>query len=198
MTLTNFNQPGSFDKWVFTGTSPYSTNYTWQMVSNGFYSTNPLAVTLSSCSITVLHFQFQSPLPSTYTAWAAAITNGLTNYNQCATGDGYPNLLKYATGSSPTHQDSLAKMGGVIIGGHFWMTFNRNTNATDVTLVVETTTNLTVKSSGWVGVASNIHNGGWVPSSLVREIWATNPVTTGVKDNSGLPTGFMRLQVTSP
>ncbi|MFH0879663.1 MAG: choice-of-anchor Q domain-containing protein [Lentisphaerota bacterium] len=38
-----------------------------------------------------------------YWAWVGAITNGLTNYNDCATGDGYPNLLKYATGSCPTN-----------------------------------------------------------------------------------------------
>ena len=198
LTLTNFNQTGSFDKWVFTGASPDSTNYTWQQVSSGLYSTNPLAVTLSPCSITVVHFQLQPPLPSTFTAWAGAITNGLTNATDCAAGDGYPNLLKYATGSSPTHPDSLAKMGQVITNGHLWITFNRNTNATDVTLVVQTTTNLTVTASGWVGVASNVHNSGWVPSNLVREIGATNPVTTAVKDNSGLPTGFMRLQVTGP
>ncbi len=59
LTLTNFNQTGSFDKWVFTGDSPVSTNYTWQQVSSGLYSTNPLTVTLSPCSITVLHFNLQ-------------------------------------------------------------------------------------------------------------------------------------------
>ena len=62
LTLSNFNQIGSFDKWVFTGDSPNSTNYTWHQVGNGLYSTNPLAVTLSPCSITVLHFHLQSPI----------------------------------------------------------------------------------------------------------------------------------------
>jgi len=63
LTLSHFNQTGLVDKWVFTGDNPNATNHTWQLVTSGPNSTNPLAVTLSPCSITVLHFHPQTPLP---------------------------------------------------------------------------------------------------------------------------------------
>ena len=49
-----------------------------------------------------------------YELWASAITNSQTNYTDSATGDGYPNLLKYATGSSPTTPDQLARIGELL------------------------------------------------------------------------------------
>lgn len=133
-----------------------------------------------------------------YDAWAASIMNGLTNATDCAAGDGYPNLLKYATGSSPTNSDGLARTGTVMSNGVCWLTFNRNTNASDVTFIVEAATNLT--ASAWLCIATNFHNGGWQPADLVDEagIGVTNPVSVSVKDDSGLPTRFMRIVVTRP
>ena len=57
------------------------------------------------------------------------VTNSLTNYTQSAAGDGYPNLLKYATGSSPTNADNLARMGCGVSNGIFELRFNRNATA---------------------------------------------------------------------
>ncbi|MEI6810337.1 MAG: hypothetical protein WCN95_16580, partial [bacterium] len=107
-------------------------------------------------------------------------------------------LLKYATGSSPTNSDSLARMGGVVSNGLFWLRFNRNTNATDVTLIVEARTNLL--TAAWRGIATNVNSSGWLPPEMVEEsgVGATNPVTTSVKDNLGLRSDFMRLRVTRP
>ena len=133
-----------------------------------------------------------------FTAWTAAIKNGLTNDTDCAVGDGYPNLLKYVTGSNPTNHDTMADMGCVMSNGLFWIRFYRNTNVWDATLFVEAKTNL--MDSSWLGVASNTHNNGWSPLNLVDETGSgvTNPVTTSVKDNSVLSQRFMRLRATRP
>ena len=133
-----------------------------------------------------------------YWTWASAITNGLTNINQCATGDGYPNLLKYATGSSPTNSDKLAHLNCVGLSNErFSVRFNRNTNAVDVTLLVEGAYAIT-NHAIWYGVATNV-NGSWGHATNVAEMGATNPVTVTVHDTVAAATNrFMRLRVTWP
>jgi autotransporter-associated beta strand protein len=133
---------------------------------------------------------------SGFAAWASEITNGLTNYNDSATGDGYPNLLKYATGSSPTNADTLARMNGTLAGGTLSLVFNRNTNATDVTMIVEASSSLD-NSAIWVGVATNTL-GVWSPPPA-SEVGIGTPVVVTVNDP--VPSGtnrFMRLRVTQP
>jgi autotransporter-associated beta strand protein len=131
-----------------------------------------------------------------YDQWAGAITNGLTNYNDSATGDGYPNLLKYATGSSPTNADNLARMGCTRTSGVFALTFNRNTNALDVTLVVEGSDSVK-NDSTWSGIATN-KIGAWNPPT-VSEAGSGTPVAVTVKDNAASGTNrFLRLRVTRP
>ena len=132
-----------------------------------------------------------------YWAWAGAITNGLTNFDQSATGDGYPNLLKYATGSSPTNSDNLARLNYGLSNQWFSLWFNRNTNAADVTLIVEGAYAIT-NNAPWNGVATNI-NGSWGAATNVTETGATNPVTVTVHDTAAAATNrFMRLRVTWP
>ncbi len=126
-----------------------------------------------------------------YWAWAGAITNGLTNFGDCATGDGYPNLLKFATGSSPTNSDSLARL----LGGQA-LVFNRNTNAVDVTLIVEGASAVT-NNAKWNGIATNI-NGSWGGATNVAEAGATNPVTVTVQDPNPATNRFLRLRVSRP
>ena len=133
-----------------------------------------------------------------YWAWAGAITNSLTNSSDCATGDGYPNLLKYATGSSPTNSDSLARLSGGQSNGFFSL-FNRNTNAVDVTLVLEGAESIT-NDATWNGIATNI-NGSWGGATNVAEIGATNPVAVTILDPGPAGEGsyrFLRLRVTGP
>ena len=132
-----------------------------------------------------------------YWAWASAITNGLTNFNQCATGDGYPNLLKYATGSSPTNSDNLARLNCGLSNEWFLLWFNRNTNAADVTLIVEGAYALTYNTA-WNGVATNV-NGSWGNAANVAETGATNPAKVTVREPVAAATNrFMRLRVTWP
>ena len=140
------------------------------------------------------------PVATGFVGWAQAITNGLTNATDIAYGDGYPNLLKYATGSSPTNSDTLARMSGArTTNGLLALNFNRNTNATDVTLIVDGS-NTATNDAVWNGIVTNI-NGVWggTPNASVNETGTTNPVSVSVTDNTSTGTNrFLRLRVTRP
>lgn len=137
-----------------------------------------------------------APPVTGYDAWAGAITNGLTNFNESATGDGYPNLLKYATGSSPTNSDALAKLDATRSGGALSLHFNRNTNAVDITYVVEGSDSV-ANGAVWSGVATN-RNGAWSPPG-VSETGSGSPVNVTVVDNVITSvTRYLRLQVARP
>lgn len=131
-----------------------------------------------------------------YWAWASAITNGLTNLGQCATGDGYPNLLKYATGSSATNSDDLPRLDASLSNNSFSAVFNRNTNASDATLIVEGATSVS-NGAAWNGIATNFI-GSWGDATNVVETGATNPVGVIVNDPSPATNRFLRLRVTRP
>lgn len=132
-----------------------------------------------------------------YDAWAAQITNGLTNFNDSALGDGYPNLLKYATGSNPTNADNLARMDRAVTNGVFALRFNRNTNATDVTLIVEGAFSATNEAT-WNGIATN-SQGSWGGAANVNETGTGSPVNVTVQDAIPAATNrFLRLRVTRP
>ena len=137
-----------------------------------------------------------APPATGYDVWAGGITNGLTNYNESATGDGYPNLLKYATGSSPTNSDALAHLSGTRSGGTLSLVFNRDTNAVDVTLIVEGSSVLT-NDAGWVGITTNL-GGAWFPPVAV-ETGSGSPVSVSVPDHlSSEPSRYLRLRVSRP
>lgn len=137
-----------------------------------------------------------APALNGYDLWATAITNGLTNFNDSATGDGYPNLLKYATGSSPTTPDNLAAMSGTRAGGLLSLLFNRNTAATDVTFVVEGAYSI-ANDAVWNGIATNA-GGSWGAATNVSEVGGS-PVAVTVQDNEASATNrFLRLRVTRP
>jgi len=170
--------------------------------SGAFASTNLFALSpglgwdVTYTSTSVLLSVTGAPPAAGYADWASAITNGLTNYNDSATGDGYPNLLKYATGSSPTNSDALARMGGSLAAGVLSLTFNRNTNATDVTLIVEASDSL-ANHATWTGITTN-KLGVWNPPVAV-ETGAGSPVQVRVHDIVTAGTSrYMRLIVTIP
>jgi hypothetical protein len=133
-------------------------------------------------------FEFQG-----YWAWAGGITNSQTNVTDSATGDGYANLLKYATGSSQTNSDKLAAMNST---GLFALRFNRNTNANDITLIAEGA-NATTNGTAWTGIATNIAGAGW-SSTNVSETGAGTPVTVTIQDTTPATNRFLRLRVTKP
>ena len=132
-----------------------------------------------------------------YWAWASGIINGLTNYSDCAMGDGFPNLLKYATGSSPTNSDELARLDYAKSNGVPVLIFHRNTNAGDATMIVQGAFAIS-NGAFWSGLATN-RNGSWGGASNVVESGAGNPVTCRVRDVVPLLTNrFLRLKVTRP
>ena len=141
-------------------------------------------------------YQGVAPSPTGYWGWAAAIENGQTNFNDCATGDGYPNLLKYATGSSATVPDDSAQLMEESSDGFFRLRFNRNTNATDVTLIVESAFAAT-NGAPWRGIATNFH-GAWGGSPNVVETGTATPVTVTVREPVPATNRYMRLRVTRP
>jgi fibronectin-binding autotransporter adhesin len=137
-----------------------------------------------------------APPVAGYDLWAGSITNGLTNYNESATLDGYPNLLKYATGSSPTNSDDLPRLTATVTGGVLSLRFNRNTNATDVVLVVQASERM-ADGAAWTGIATN-SAGAWLTPG-VTETGAGTPVQVVVPDGvAGASNRYLRLTVTRP
>ena len=131
-----------------------------------------------------------------YWAWAAGITNGLTNYADCAAGDSYPNLLKYAMGGSATNTDELARLADGISNGLFQVRFNRNTNAQDVILVVECSSAIT-NGASWQGIATNFL-GSWGGAPNVDETGDGSPVAAAVGEIEPASNRIFRLRVRRP
>lgn len=138
---------------------------------------------------------YEYQLPTGYWQWSGAITNGLTNTTQCAAGDGYPNLLKYAAGGSPTNADHAARLTGAILTNQFAVQFNRNRNAYDTTIIVEGTDALS--NAAWHPLAVNF-NGAWGGAGNVTESGAENPVAVTVTDTAPSSNRFLRVRVTLP
>jgi hypothetical protein len=130
-----------------------------------------------------------------YWTWAGAITNGMTNYHDDASGDGDPNLLEYATGGSPTNQDDIAALGGAVQSPPA-LQFYRNTNALDVTIFVEAASSLFAPV--WSNIA--VHTAGsWGGATNVMESGSGSPALVAVTDPIASPTNrFLRLRVTRP
>ena len=140
---------------------------------------------------------YETQLYTGYRAWAAAITNGLTNDTDCAAGDGVPNLLRYAAGSSPTEPDDLARVTWDFESGLPTLVFNRNPDATDVTLVIQGADEMSDEAV-WRGLATNVA-GSWGGAANVSESGQGSPVACTVQDLVPFRTNrFLRLMVTRP
>jgi hypothetical protein len=106
-------------------------------------------------------------------------------------GDGVPNLIKYALGLNPTNLATAAQLpvGGIQPDGgtnYLTLTVNRATQPSDVTYIVEVTSDLT---AGWVSGP---------PNTVTLSNTATQLV---VRDNTPQPAAsmqFIRLRVTNP
>ena len=88
-------------------------------------------------------------------------------------------------------------MGGVRTNGLFALNFNRNTNAVDVTFIVEGANSAT-NNAVWNGIATNT-GGTWGGATNVSETGSGTPVSVTVQDASNTATNrFLRLRVTRP
>ena len=131
-----------------------------------------------------------------YLAWAAAITNGLNGENESALDDGYANLVKYATGSSATESDGLARPSFSTTDGVVSMHFNQDPEVMDATLYVEASDELSAGS--WEILATH-QFGSWIQSGGVVLTGDGNPVSVSVEDPAiDAPSRFYRLRVTRP
>lgn len=145
---------------------------------------------------TVFKFSLDGvPVPTGYGAWASLITNGKTNYGESAGGDGYPNLLKYATGSSPQVPDERAHLDASLVGGALTLHFHRNTNAVDTAIIVERSPSLATNAT-WTGLATNTA-GSWGSSTgMVSEtgsgFWVEAAMTLPAQSATN---SFHRLRV---
>lgn len=134
-----------------------------------------------------------------YWAWAAGITNGLTNYTDCAAGDGIPNLLKYAMGGGPMDSGSAGQVtGSVNVESVPVIHFLRNRNALDVTMIVQGADAIT-NGVIWQNLAIN-QGGGWMSEySFSEDDIGEGLVLCHQQDAGPLVTNrFMRLKVTRP
>ena len=104
------------------------------------------------------------PVPGTYAAWAAQITNGLAGAADSALGDGIPNLLRYATGSSPLVPDDFVQLRIGSADGAAALAFYRNPNAEDVIIVLESSAD---DLANWAGFATNA-GGSWGGAPVVE------------------------------
>lgn len=148
-----------------------------------------------SGSVDMGAYQYQEP--AGYWAWIAAATNGQTDIAQSASGDGYANLLKYATGGNPTNADHMARISHSATGGLLTLSFNRNTNAYDVTILVEGGHSM-ANGAAWKPIATNF-NGSWGGATNVTEGASGNPVDVSVRDApTGTSNRFLRLRITRP
>ena len=77
------------------------------------------------------------------------------------------------------------------------LNFNRNTNAGDVTLIVEAADAI-ANDATWNGIATNVDGAGW-GSSNVTETGGGTPVGVSVSDPvSSASNRFLRVRVTKP
>ena len=114
-----------------------------------------------------------------------------------ADADGVKNGYEWATGTSPTNASSLNRLTIASAGEDVLVGFPRNTNATDVRLSLQRSSELS-SSNVWTGIASN-HLGVWLPPVLpvsVSEVGASNPFEVTVTDHrTNAPSGFYRLKI---
>jgi len=107
--------------------------------------------------------------------------SGTAADNYVASGDGLPNLLKYALGLNPNIAATNAVVGDISTG-YLRLTASHNTNATDVTLTGEVSGDLMTWTTEGTVIDQN---------STVFQVQDTVPVTGGTNR-------FMRLRVTNP
>ncbi len=131
------------------------------------------------------------------------LTGGNAALNFDYDGDGLTNLLEYALNLNPTIA-SVAGLPVVILKDYsgtkyLSMTFNRSSLATDLTYIVQGSSDLT----NWTDLGTSAAGGATTGSGFVAETGSAPAFTVEVRDTlpydpSGAVTRFLRLKITSP
>ena len=109
--------------------------------------------------------------------------------------DGHANLLEYVTGGNPTDVDDDARMAAGLSNGMLQLQFHRDTNSTDVRLVVEAADTLTDQAI-WAGINTNA-GGAWSDAAHIVET-GPNPNRVTATDPAGGTQRSLRLKVLAP
>jgi len=147
--------------------------------------------------------------PTTIEQWRALYFGTTNNSGTAANtadpdGDGIPNLMEYATGRNPATPDTGPLISPAIIHTNnadwFGCAFQRNTNATDVSFHVQTTT--FISPTTWSDVVTYSNCCGWAGTGTVREsVAASNVMNVIALDSSAVLANtnrLMRLKVSQP
>jgi alpha-amylase len=137
-----------------------------------------------------------SPMLAPIQAWRQTHFGTISNSGEAAdsyvaTSDGLPNLHKYAFGLDPTNTATYAQQPQIASFPPFSITFRRARDASDVTMAVEATDNL---SGSWTNIwssATNAYGGG---TNEFETITVQDPAPVENVTNGR----FLRINVTRP
>ncbi|MEY3481103.1 MAG: hypothetical protein RIQ71_1878 [Verrucomicrobiota bacterium] len=121
---------------------------------------------------------------------ALAPDSGAASDSNVATGDGLPNLLKYALGLNPTNAATAAEKPSLQNFPPLAIKFRRAKEASDVTIKVEAADSTTTTWTNIWTSATNVYGGGTNPSEVVI-------VQDPVPETNSLQR-YLRLKVTRP
>ena len=156
--------------------------------------TPPLG-TIYSIVVTPTQVLFQVAPGTPAQAWLLA--SGLSAsmaMDQDTDGDGFVLLSEYALGGSASWRDNYL-MQGNYAGGFLHLGFFRNPSATDVTYLVEGSSNLTT----WATVLRKIGSGAWTGNAPFSEgTLSMGLVPVTVTDTTSTSPRFLRIRVTQP
>jgi hypothetical protein len=168
-------------------------------ISNGPDATNNL---LDFVEISALE-------PQTIAQWRARYFGTTNDTSDAATAadpdnDGLPNLLEYALGLDPMQPDGRAQLTPSVVrngdADYFGCEFLRNANATDVTIRVESSDDLT--TGDWLQVVTYTSGSGWSGPGSVLDAPAnagrTKVTVIPAKPIKSGQNGFLRLAVSCP
>lgn len=185
---TNFNVAGAFDGAPFSFPDVGTAHPFPRLGAMGWLNGGSLGVTSFALSNVEVGVVGDGP----FILWSALRNLAPEAAGQDADEDGFANLLEYATGGDPTN----AASGARLLPHPQGIVFPRDTNAVDVTLLVEGSDAVT-NGASWIGLATN-SQGHWGGASNVVESGTGTPATATVIDPVGGAHRFLRLRVTRP
>ena len=133
-----------------------------------------------------------------FDAFVYAIPNpALRGYLDDPEGDGYPNLLEYATMGDAAAADDMARLRGA------WSADTRpairflpRPGATDISYYIERA--WAPGAAGWESVLSNLSGGGWSGPAAFQLVPGTNGNELWAGDAGGATGAVFRLRITRP